>query len=328
MHQATSGSEPLLDVRGLVKDFGQGRGLRGVSLSAPAGQITGFIGVNGAGKSTTLRCVLGLIEPDAGEIRLFGRLADSSGRRRIGFLPEERGLAPRDRARDVIAFYARLRGVGRADAFCAADRLLGRIGLAGREGARIETLSKGNAQRVQILCALAHRPDLLILDEPLSGLDPIAQGEVLSLLAEFRATGGAILMSTHSMAVAERLCDRVVVLSAGRTVFEGPLAEASARATHGAVVVTIDEAGLVAAAQAVGGLATLLGGGARIGEAARWRIALPPGVTHPALARALAERAVPILSLDPIKADLEGAFWALAAPHFAEAGFTPTTRAA
>ena len=315
-----SATDNLLQVSNLAKRYGGGKGVEDVSLSVAAGTITGFIGINGAGKSTTLRCILGLVRPDAGEIRLFGRPADTAARRRVGFLPEERGLFPRDRARDVIAFNARLKGMGRRAALASADALLERIGLGGRQSARIETLSKGNAQRVQILCALAHGPDLLILDEPLSGLDPIAQSEVLSLFAEFRAGGGAILFSTHSMAAAETLCDTVVVLAGGRTVFEGPVAEASGRAPHGAVVVTADAAGLIAAAKAVGGEAGLLtgeisGGGGeavRIGEAARWRVLLPREVTHPALMRALAEHGVAIFAFESIKADLEGAFWALA----------------
>jgi len=314
----------VLDVRRLAKRYASGGGVDAVSLSVARGAITGFIGVNGAGKSTTLRCILGLVEPDAGEINLFGRPADGAARRRVGFLPEERGLSPRDRARDVIAFNARLKGMDRKAALASADRLLERIGLGGRQSARIETLSKGNAQRVQILCALAHRPDLLILDEPLSGLDPIAQSEVLSLFAEFRAGGGAILFSTHSMAAAETLCDRVVVLSGGRTVFNGPVAEASSLAPHGAVVVTCDDERLIAAAQSIGGQASLLTGAAgsdaaRIGEAGRWRVLLPREITHPVLMRALAEHGVAIFAFEPIKADLEGAFWTLAGSPAKEA---------
>jgi ABC-2 type transport system ATP-binding protein len=325
----------VLEVRGLAKRYASGGGVDAVSLSVAPGEITGFIGVNGAGKSTTLRCILGLAAPDAGEITLFGRPADAAARRRVGFLPEERGLFPRDRARDVIAFNARLKGLGRKAALASADRLLERIGLGGRQSARIETLSKGNAQRVQILCALAHGPDLLILDEPLSGLDPIAQSEVLSLFAEFRAGGGAILFSTHSMAAAESLCDRVVVLAGGRTVFEGPVAEASGQAPHGAIVVTCDEERLIAAAEAVGGRASPLAGAftaggeaARIGEAGRWRVLLPREVTHPALMRALAEHGVAIFAFEPIKADLEGAFWTLAGAPRAEPASADGRRAA
>jgi ABC-2 type transport system ATP-binding protein len=143
-------------------------------------------------------------------------------------------------------------------------------------------------------------------------LDPIAQAEILSLFAEFRSAGGAILFSTHSMAAAETLCDRVVMLASGRTVFEGSLTEASGRAPHGAVVVTSDQAGLLAAARSVDGEARPVAGA--IGEATRWRVVLPAHVPHPALMRALAEHAVPIFTFEPIKEDLEGAFWDLASP--------------
>jgi ABC-2 type transport system ATP-binding protein len=296
-----------LTVRGLAKGFAGGRGLLSVSMTLRASEITGFIGVNGAGKSTTLRCIMGLLRPDAGEIALFGRAANAEGRRRLGFLPEERGLSPRERARDAIAFHARLKGLAKTAAYRAADDLLDRIGLAGRRGARIGELSKGNAQRVQILCALAHKPDLLILDEPLSGLDPVAQSEVLSLFAEFRAGGGAILFSTHSMAAAETLCDRVVMVAGGRTVFEGALADVAAGAAHGALIVTSDPAALAAAVQSVGGELAPMSGG--IGEATRWRVVLPREVPHPALLRALAEHAAPILAFEPIKPSLEAAFW-------------------
>jgi ABC-2 type transport system ATP-binding protein len=304
-----SGPAELLRVVALAKRFAGGAGVDDVSLSLSCGSITGFIGANGAGKSTTLRCILGLLRRDAGEIFLFGEPAGTAARNRIGFLPEERGLFPHERARDAIAFHGRLKGMAKREALLAADALLERIGLKGR--VRIDTLSKGNAQRVQILCALVHRPRLLLLDEPLSGLDPVAQAEMLSLLSEFRGQGGGVLFSTHSMSAAEDICDRVVMLAGGRTVFEGPLPDASALAPHGAIVVTADDAGLVAATADVGGQAIPLV--SAIGEASRWRVILPQNVTHPALMRALAERAVPLFSFQPIKPDLEGAFWHLAA---------------
>lgn len=303
-------SEELLTVTGLAKRFASGDGIFDVSLRAPKGSITGFIGNNGAGKSTTLRCILGLMRPDAGEIRLFGETASLSARKRIGFMPEERGLFPQERARDAIIFHGRLKGMSRENACAAADRLLDRVGLGARKTHRLGSLSKGNAQRVQVLCALVHEPRLLLLDEPLSGLDPLAQAELLTLLAEFRGRGGAILFSTHSMAAAESVCDRVVMLSSGRTVFEGPVPDAAALAPHGAVVVTADGAGLVTAAAAVGGQAVPLA--AAMGEAERWRVVLPRNVTHPALMHALVAHGVSIFAFLPIKADLESAFFHLA----------------
>lgn len=301
-------ASPALRVEHLSKRYASGAGVSDVSLTVEPGQITGFIGVNGAGKSTTLRCILGLSEADGGNIEIFGLRADFKARRPVGFLPEERGLAPRDRARDAIAFHARLRGTPRKRAYQRADELLARIGLAGRERTRIGELSKGNAQRVQILCALAHDPELLILDEPFSGLDPIAQGEVRALFAEFRSKGGSILFSTHAMTFAEELCDRVVILSHGRTVFEGPVSEAAqAGGRHGAYVVSADDDAVLAAAQDVGGEAEALTGAAM--GAVRWRILLPPSVTHPVLMRALAVRGARIFDFKPIEAGLESALW-------------------
>ena len=303
-------ADDLLRITGLAKRFRSGGGLSNVSLSVSAGAVTGFIGVNGAGKSTTLRCALGLLKSDSGEIQLFGESLNPTVRRRIGFLPEERGLFPHERARDAIAFSGRLKGMARREALTAADRLLERVGLGARKYDRIAALSKGNAQRVQVLAAMVHNPDLLLLDEPLSGLDLIAQSELLSLLAEFRGRGGGILFSTHSMAAAETICDRVVMLSAGRTIFEGSVPDASALAPHGAIVVTTDANGLAAVARILGG--SLVPITAALSDAARWRVILPREITHPVLIRALSEQRVPILAFEPIKLSLEGAFWHLA----------------
>lgn len=300
---------PALSVQGLAKTYAGGQGVTGVDLTVPAGAVTGFIGVNGAGKSTTLKAIMGLLAPDAGAIALFGRPASFETRKAVGFLPEERGLAPRERARDAIAFHGRLKGMDRRSALHRADALLERIGLEGRVRARIGDLSKGNAQRVQILCAIVHDPALLILDEPFTGLDPIAQAEVQSLFAEHRARGGAILFSTHSMAVAERLCDRVAVLAGGRTVFEGAVAEAALHAPNGAFVTLDDAAALLEVCARLGGEARPFDGA--MGRAMRWRVLLPADVSYVALMRALAERELAIHGFEPIEPDLEGAFWAL-----------------
>jgi ABC-2 type transport system ATP-binding protein len=202
--------------------------------------------------------------------------------------------------------------MSRRDALHAADRLLERVGLGVRRNDKLSALSKGNAQRVQVLCALVHEPDLLLLDEPLSGLDPVAQADMLSLLAEYRGRGAAVLFSTHSMASAEKVCDRVVMLSGGRTVFEGALGDASALSPHGAEVVTADAEGLMAAVRSVSGQPIPLAGG--MGEAGRWHVVLPRHVTHPALVRALAAHGVPILNFQPIQVSLESAFWQVVRP--------------
>jgi ABC-2 type transport system ATP-binding protein len=184
-------------------------------------------------------------------------------------------------------------------------------------------LSKGNAQRVQVLSALVHRPRLLVLDEPLSGLDPAAQADMLSLFAEFRAEGGAMVFSTHAMAAAEGFCDRVVMLADGRTVFEGTLAEASQAGARGAIVATGDAAGLRATMAEIGGQIRPLP--SAIGEDPRWRVVLPAHVTQAALTRALSQRGVSLSALQPAKPDLETAFWNFAA---APAFQTPQQREA
>ena len=311
-------SKEVLAVAALAKRFADGTGIHDVSFVVPAGSVTGFIGANGAGKSTTLRCILGLMQPDAGEIRVFGARWSKAVRAHIGFLPEERGLFPHERVRDAILFQGRLKGMRRRDALAAADRLLERAGLLHRSGDRIGSMSKGIAQRVQVLSALVHHPRLLVLDEPLSGLDPAAQTEMLSLFAEFRADGGAILFSTHAMASAEGFCDRVVMLAAGRTVFEGTVAEASRAGACGAIVATGDAAGLRAAVADLGGRVRPLP--TAVGEPARWRVVLPLHVRHSALVHALDQRGVTHSALHPAKPDLETAFWNFAAGPDCPAG--------
>ena len=306
----------LLSVSAIAKRFPGGAGIRDVSLALPAGSITGFIGANGSGKSTTLRCIVGLVKTDAGEIRIMGAPVSRAARRQIGFMPEERGLFAHERAREVIAFHGRLKGMRKGEAFAQADALLARIGLGGRERTRVGALSKGNAQRVQVLCALVHRPRILLLDEPLSGLDPVAQVEVLSLLAEFRAGGGGVLFSTHSMKSVDTVCDRVVMLADGCTVFEGDTASAAAYAPHGVIVISSHPEALKAAARSVGASVNSLGGASA--EAARFQVVLPRSVTHPALLRALSEYQVPIHGFEPFSAGVEGAFLQLATAQAAE----------
>jgi len=308
MNQATQNE--LLSVVGLAKRYPGGKGVEDVALSVKAGQVTGFIGVNGAGKSTTLKCVMGILEPDGGRVGLFGGPADFASRSRIGFLAEERGLSLRERVRDAIAFHAALKGTPWAQALRKADLLLERIGLQHRGRSRIGDLSKGNAQRIQLLCALAHGPSLLVLDEPFSGLDPVGQSEIQTLFSEHRASGGAILLSTHGMATAEKLCDRVVILSGGRAVFEGEVEAATALAPHGAYVSVDDDQALLEIAASLGGQATPFP--SKLGSVLRWQVQLPQTVPYVSLVRALALRQVGVHAFEPIEASLEGAFWSMA----------------
>ncbi|MBU6296838.1 MAG: ATP-binding cassette domain-containing protein [Alphaproteobacteria bacterium] len=217
--------EPAIELKGVTKRFGDLTAVDRLDLALPRGGILGFLGPNGAGKTTSLRILLGLYSPDAGEARVLGRRVEEV-RSRIGYLPEERGLYKRARADDAIAYVAALKGMNRHAALKRARELLGKFGLGRFARVRIEGLSKGMAQKVQLLAAVAHDPDLVILDEPFVGLDPVNQGELEDFIRALARDGKTILFSTHTMEHAERLCDRFVVLVRGRKRFDGTLSEA------------------------------------------------------------------------------------------------------
>jgi ABC-2 type transport system ATP-binding protein len=219
---------PVLELDNVSKRYGGFLAVDTLSFRVAKGEIFGFLGPNGAGKTTTLRMALDIIRPTTGAIRVLGAKAAGDVRRRIGYLPEERGLYRKMRAADTIAYFAMLRGTPRDKARRAAAELLERFGLGEFARARNEQLSKGMAQKVQLLATVAHDPELLILDEPFSGLDPINQSVLEGLISELRAQGKTILFSTHTMQHAERLCDRFLIIAKGARRFEGTLAEARA----------------------------------------------------------------------------------------------------
>ncbi|MCF6220085.1 MAG: ATP-binding cassette domain-containing protein [Robiginitomaculum sp.] len=220
-------SNPLvLDVNDVRKSFAGKQAVRGVSFQVRSGEIVGFLGPNGAGKTTTLRMALGLIAPDSGTVKLFGQAPGPSAFGRVGFLPEERGLYAKISARDGIAHIACLNGMKRKDALKRADDMLERYGLGDVARKKIKTLSKGMAQKVQLIAAIAHDPEFLILDEPFSGLDPVNQKLLEDMVREIAGRGRTIVFSTHVMEHAERLCDKIVLLSQGQKIFDGDLKQA------------------------------------------------------------------------------------------------------
>ena len=223
-------SPPVLDVNNVSKSFAGKPAVRGVSFQVGKGEIVGFLGPNGAGKTTTLRMSLGLITPDSGNIKLFDEAPGPNAFGRVGFLPEERGLYRKIMARDGIAHIACLNGMKRKDALIRADEMLKRYGLGDIGRKKIKTLSKDMAQKVQLIAAIAHDPEFLILDEPFSGLDPVNQKILEDMVREIAARGRTIIFSTHVMEHAERLCDKIVLLSEGQKIFDGGLKQALAHA--------------------------------------------------------------------------------------------------
>lgn len=215
-----------VDATGLVKNFGGRRVVDGIDIAVPAGAIYGVLGPNGAGKTTTLRMLLGIIEPDGGTRTLLGHDRPREASDRVGYLPEERGLYPAMRAKEAVAFMGALRGLDLRTGRKRAVALLEAAGLGHAVDTRIRKLSKGMAQLVQLLGAVVHRPDLLVLDEPFSGLDPVNQERLEALILAERERGATVLFSTHVMAHAERLCDRLAIIAGGKRRFEGTVAQA------------------------------------------------------------------------------------------------------
>ena len=226
MSGESSGADAALVLDGVAKRYGDFHAVRDLSFTARRGRILGFLGPNGAGKTTTLRMVLGLIEPTAGCIEVLGASDARRVRPRIGFLPEERGLYRRMTPIDAIIFFAGLKGVPTAEARRRAVTLLEAQGLGEAARRPIKSLSKGMAQKVQLLSALAHEPELVLLDEPFSGLDPVNQQSLETMIRDLARRGATVIFSTHVMQHAERLCDGVVLMARGRKVFDGSVAEA------------------------------------------------------------------------------------------------------
>jgi ABC-2 type transport system ATP-binding protein len=215
----------VLELQGLSRRFGDVVALDDVSFSVPAGRMVGFVGPNGAGKTTAMRIMLGVLKADAGEVRWRGRAVDAQIRRRFGYMPEERGLYPKMRVLDQLVYLARLHGLDKPDATAQAQRMVDLLGVPHRMRDRTETLSLGNQQRVQLAAALVHRPEVLILDEPFSGLDPVGVDVLSGVLREQAEGGVPVLFSSHQLDLVERLCESVVLINHGRVVADGRIAD-------------------------------------------------------------------------------------------------------
>jgi len=223
---------PVLAADGIRKRFGDLEAVRGVSFDVRAGEVFGFLGPNGAGKTTSLRMLMNITRPDAGRVTFMG--GPSMDRRLVGYLPEERGLFEDATLLDTLVYLGTLRGMSRADARAESGRWLERLEFAGRTSARVGTLSKGNQQKIQFLGAVLHRPALVVLDEPFSGLDPLNQELFLELIAELRSRGAAVLLSAHQLTLVERLCDRFLLIAEGAELLAGTLDDIRRRAARGA----------------------------------------------------------------------------------------------
>jgi ABC-2 type transport system ATP-binding protein len=315
--------ETLLELCGVSKFYGGFKAVDDLGFSLAAGTITGFLGPNGAGKTTTLRMILGILQPDRGTITVLGRPSALEARHRIGYLPEERGLYKKMKTRAVIAYFAALKGMPRRAAMRRAIELLERHGLKDFAGKPTDALSKGMGQKVQLLAAIAHDPELVVLDEPFSGLDPVNQQVIEEIIRDAARRRSAVLFSTHVMEHAERLCDRIILLAKGRKVFDGTVAEAKRILPRRA---RVEAEGDVASLAGAAGILSVVrvgpSGGARAGgEPALWDLELREEADLQAVLQGCLDRGIRPRSFNQCEPTLHEIFLRLVGPGAEETGF-------
>jgi ABC-2 type transport system ATP-binding protein len=230
----------MLEIHDLTKHYGDVVALDGASFSVAPGRIVGFLGPNGAGKTTTMRAIFGLVRPDRGDVVWRGKPVGPPERARFGYMPEERGLYPKMKVGDQLTYFGELSGMNGGEAKEAAAGWLGRLGLGDRAGSRLEELSHGNQQRVQLAVALVHDPELAVLDEPFAGLDPLGVESLAELLVQTAARGVAVVFSSHQLDLVEDVCQDVVIIDQGKIVLAGVVEELKAASPHRSLDVTVD----------------------------------------------------------------------------------------
>ena len=233
-------NDKAIVLKGIRKAFAGHVAVKDLSLEVPRGSVFGLLGPNGAGKTTTLRMVLNILGPDSGTIEILGKPADHAARDRIGYMPEERGLYPRMVLEEQLVFMAAIKGMGRKEAEARLGPWLERLGLADWRKKKTNELSKGMQQKAQFIATVLHEPDVLIMDEPMSGLDPVGMDVMREVMLDLHRRGTTIVLSSHQMEAVERLCDRVALINRGEKVLDGSVAEVKARHGKNTVVLAYD----------------------------------------------------------------------------------------
>lgn len=291
----------VLRLDGVTKRFGDFTAVRDLGFEVPRGCVYGFLGPNGSGKTTTIRMVLGIYEPTEGTIEILGHPSAMDVRERIGYLPEEKGLYKKMKARELIAYFGQLKGRSRSDARAAALDLLQRYGLGEFADRKCEALSKGMQQKVQVLASIVHEPEFVILDEPFSGLDPVNQQVLEALVEDLKRNGQTVVFSTHVMEHAERLCDRILLIARGSPLFDGTLAEAR-RCVPRRVLLESDSD--LSALRSVEGVVDL----ARVGDDGRWEVVLTDDASPDVVLRACFRDGIQLRSFDRTQPGLRDVF--------------------
>jgi len=299
-----------LEIRGVNKRYAEHVAVRDLSLAVPAGTVYGLLGPNGAGKTTTIRMILNVIAPDSGAITLLGRSSrDTSIQDRIGYLPEERGLYKKMKVRDVLRFLAELKGVARREADRRIDEWLERLTLRTAEKdwgkSKVDELSRGMQQKVQFIGTLLHDPELVILDEPFSGLDPINAQALKDTVVELRRRGKTVIFSTHLMDNAERLCDSVCIIARGEKVLDGTVAAVKAENAGRTVALALDGGATPAVMQVLGDRALV----DRVDDHSRYfEVELHPGADAQALLQRLVAAGAAIQRFEKVQPSLHQIF--------------------
>ncbi|MBI2947492.1 MAG: ATP-binding cassette domain-containing protein [Verrucomicrobia bacterium] len=317
-------SRAVLDLRNVTKFYGDFKAVDEVSLQIPAGSIYGFLGPNGAGKTTTIRMVLEIIKPTSGTIRVLGQPSALKVRDRIGYLPEEKGLYKKMKVWSIIAYFATLKGLGRSEARRRAFELLEKYGLKDFAEKPTEALSKGMGQKVQILASIAHDPELVILDEPFSGLDPVNQQVMEEIIRDLARRQRTVIFSTHVMQHAERLCERILLIARGRKIFDGTIAEAKRTVPRRVLIETGDDVAPIQNLAEIEFIKPMANGsddGAVGPSQGRWEIQMRDNADPQAVLQACFARGIRLRSFDQSEPSLHDVFVQLVGPEAREASF-------
>ncbi len=231
---------PVLEIRDARKTYGPKAAVDGITFSVEKGQVVGLLGPNGAGKTTLIRMIMDIIRPDSGTIEIFGKTISPEVKHRLGYLPEERGLYQKQKVSDVLVFLGQLKGLSRHVATVRTERYLDRVGLLEVKKKRMRELSRGMQQKVQIAAVLLHEPELLILDEPFSGLDPVNRSLIIEIMKEFSSKGTTLILSTHLMDQVQALCERIVLVNQGKAILQGEVRETQEKYSDNAVLIETD----------------------------------------------------------------------------------------
>jgi len=306
----------VLDLEDVTKLYGDFRAVDQVSFQVPEGAITGFLGPNGAGKTTTLRMILGILKPSSGRIAVFGAPSALEVRNRVGYLPEEKGLYKKMKCWAIVAYFAGLKGLDRRTAKRRAYELLERYGLKDFADKRTEALSKGMGQKVQVLASIAHDPELVILDEPFSGLDPVNQQVLEEVVKDLAKRGRTVLFSTHVMQHAERLCERILVIAKGKKLFDGSVAEALRTVPRRIVIESDDDVAPLRALAGVLDLTAVAGKGA-----GAWEVRLRESADPQDVLASCFENGIRLKRFDHSDPTLHEVFVHLVGPEAREASY-------